>query len=104
MITMKVKVGQLKAHFSKYLKSVQETGESIEVCVREKGVAYLAPLPGSEPAGPLVDKQLEARLESAGLRVTHWGSSAEFQPTPGKAGDGKSLSNTIVAMRDERDW
>jgi prevent-host-death family protein len=101
---MKVKVGQLKAHLSKYLKSVQETGEPIEVCVREKGVAYLAPLPGRESAGSPVDKQLEARLNSAGLRVTQWGTSTDFQPIPAQAGDGKTLPNTIVALREERDW
>jgi len=47
---MKVKVGQLKTHLSRYLKDVKETGESIEVCVREDTVAYLTPsAPRAQP-------------------------------------------------------
>lgn len=101
---MKVKVGQLKAHLSKYLKSVEETGEPIEVCVREKGVAYLTPLPGKNEADLNRDKQLEARLQAVGLCVTQWGCSSGFEPKPGKPGDGKKIANTILALRGERDW
>jgi prevent-host-death family protein len=101
---MKVKVGQLKAHLSKYLKSVQETGEPIEVCVREKGVAYLSPLPEKSEADLNKDKRLEARLQAVGLRVAQWGASTEFEPKPGKAGDRKKVANTILSLREGRDW
>ncbi len=38
---MKVKIGELKTHLSKYVQSVRDGGEPIEVCVRGKTVAYL---------------------------------------------------------------
>ena len=104
LVIMKVKVGQLKAHLSKYLKTVRETGEPIEVCLREEGVAYLTPVRGKDAGGVDVEKDLEARLQGVGLLVTQWRTAGIFEPRPGKAGDGKKMANSIVSMRKERDW
>lgn len=101
---MKVKVGQLKANLSKYLREVQETGERIEVCVREKPVAYLTPI---EDTGSVEDKrrkEIEDKLEGSGIVISQWGTKSDFVPTPGLAGDGKTIENTIVAIRQEKDW
>ena len=38
LVIMKVRVGQLKTYLSRYLKDIRETGEPIEVCVRELDV------------------------------------------------------------------
>jgi len=101
---MKVKVGQLKTHLSKYLREVQETGEAIEVCVREKPVAYLTPI---EDAGSVEDrrrKEIEDKLAGSGIVISQWGNKSDFVPAPRPAGDGKKIENTIVAMRQEKDW
>jgi prevent-host-death family protein len=41
---MKVKSAELKANLSRYLKTVRETNESIEILIREEPVAYLTPI------------------------------------------------------------
>lgn len=48
LVIIKVKVGQLKTHLSRYLKNIKETGEPIEVCVREDTVANLTPSPQAQ--------------------------------------------------------
>jgi prevent-host-death family protein len=101
---MKVKVGQLKAHLSKYLREVQETGEPIEVCVREKPVAYLTPISDVAADELQERKVLEEKLKLRGIKVVQWGQNRGPLPKPGKPGDGKTIENTIVAMREEKDW
>jgi antitoxin (DNA-binding transcriptional repressor) of toxin-antitoxin stability system len=103
---MKVKVGQLKTGLSKYLRLIQETGESVEVCVRETPVAYLS---------PIVEKGIEVESEppmewvkalaANGIRIVQWGrKDDDFVPTPRPAGDGRSIKNSVVAMREEKTW
>ena len=68
---MQVKSAELKTHLSHYLRLVQETGEDIEVCVRETPVAYLtrtkeAPM---NTAQQLETRQLEAAFQTVGLTL-----------------------------------
>ncbi|MCC5847285.1 MAG: type II toxin-antitoxin system prevent-host-death family antitoxin [Verrucomicrobia bacterium] len=103
---MKVKVGQLKAHLSQYLREMEASGEPIEVCVRERPVAYLTPIMEKDnhaESGP--PPELVKSLAANGIRIVQWGGEDDdFVPTPRPAGDGKQIENSVVAMREEKDW
>ncbi|MCC5848841.1 MAG: hypothetical protein JJU29_12190 [Verrucomicrobia bacterium] len=105
LVIMKVKVGQLKAHLSQYLREMEASGEPIEVCVRERPVAYLTPIiedGGKENVPP---PELVKSLAANGIRIAQWGRKMDdFVPTPRPAGDGKQIENSVVAMREEKDW
>jgi len=103
---MKVKVGQLKTHLSQYLREIEETGESIEVCVRERPVAYLTPMIKNDMcAKSAPSPELVKSLAVNGIRIVQWGGKMnDFVPTPRPAGDGRQIENSVVAMREERDW
>lgn len=101
---MKVKVGQLKAHLSRYLREIQDSGETLEVCVRETPVAYLKPIVEDLLLEEGPPAELVKALESDGVRIVQWGRKSDFVPTPRPAGDGKFIKNSVVAMREEKDW
>lgn len=100
---MKVKVGQLKTHFSKYLRQIGETGQSIEVCVREEPVAYLNPVKASD-ACPSAKNELTEQLSSAGIRVSQWGCDAVELRSGGQAEAPMKGPNSIETIRKGRDW
>lgn len=104
MVKMKVKVGQLKTHLSQYLREIQETGETLEVCVRERPVAYLTPIAAQAEEADALPPDLEESLAKDGIRIVQWGRKSDFVPTPRPAGDGKCIENTIVSIREEKDW
>lgn len=104
LILMKVKVGQLKARLSQYLREIQQSGETIEVCVREAPVAYLSPTPKSSTPNPCAPLELESLLAEDGIRIVQWAKKGNFVPTPQPLNDGKSVSNSVVAMREEKNW
>ena len=102
---MKVKVGQLKTHLSKYLREIQETGETLEVCVREKPVAYLMPVQDEMHPNAHLRPEILKELRRDGILLTPAKRPKDrWVPKPGKARDGLEIENTIVAMRRERDW
>jgi antitoxin (DNA-binding transcriptional repressor) of toxin-antitoxin stability system len=105
LVIMKVKVGQLKTHLSRYLKDVKETGESIEVCVREDTVAYLTP---SAPPGtaslPQPDLELARQLKADGISVTRWGHKPSSLLRPGKCTAPAKGSNSVESIRAEKNW
>lgn len=100
---MKVNVGQLKAKLSQYLREIQATGETLEVCVREAPVAYLMPSSLQAPEKQRISGEMD-RLAKAGLQVIPASSPKKPLPSLGKTGDRLKLSNTVVAMRAEKDW
>jgi antitoxin (DNA-binding transcriptional repressor) of toxin-antitoxin stability system len=106
---MKVKSAELKTHLSHYLRLLQETGEEIEVCVRDKSVAYLSPAkedPGSESRKVEIRK-LEAAFQTVGITLSAPSLPNANQiplPTPTLAGDGRSDVCTVEEMRNHRDW
>lgn len=103
MTRMKVRIGELKTHLSSYLRKIEESGEPVEVCVRERTVAYLTPVREKCESG---DDTLIARLQRAGIE---WdgkggisGNSLTFQPEV--AGDGKTDQVSTDNIRKGRDW
>ena len=109
---MQVKSAELKTHLSHYLRLVQETGEDIEVCVRETPVAYLtrtkeAPV---NAALNLEARQLEAAFLTVGLTLVSPLAAPSLHPeprrlpTPTIAGDGRTDLNTVEETRQQRDW
>ena len=90
---MKVKVSELKTHFSRYLKNLEEAGP-IEVCLREKPVAYLTAvrMKSSSKEEDLADK-----VASVGLllhQVFRKQSRMGIAP-PTVAGDGRTDLITV---------
>lgn len=104
---MKVKVANLKANLSRYLRQVQESGESIEICVRDERVAYLTPASaGVLDAGAARESEaLRRRLQAAGLVLAAEGSAQPLpRVQPVVAGDGRTDCRTVSALRAGRDW
>ena len=104
---MKVKTAELKANLSRYVRKVRETGETIEILLRDETVAYLTPAVTAKP----IDQQEQAerlRLErafaGAGLEC-EWSSEPHLsRPSPTLAGDGYSDVNSTEAIRAEKNW
>jgi prevent-host-death family protein len=105
---MQVKSAELKTHLSHYLRLVQETGEDIEVCVRETPVAYLTRTkePPMNTALHLETRQLEAAFQTVGLAMAAPAAlpATRRLPMPTPAGDGRTDVDTIQEMRRQRDW
>ena len=102
---MKVKVGQLKAHLSRYLKDVGESGEPIQVCVREDTVAYLTPSRESHAGSTVIpESELARQLAAEGLNITHWGRKSTAAPTPGCCASPTEGSNSVQSIRAEKNW
>jgi antitoxin (DNA-binding transcriptional repressor) of toxin-antitoxin stability system len=102
---VKIKLGQLKTHLSRYIRELRATGEPIEVCVREDTVAYLTP---AHPEGPVADSQNPAArihsLEKSGLRLIQSGKKAEGPIQPGTAAQPAAGENSIETIRAGRSW
>jgi antitoxin (DNA-binding transcriptional repressor) of toxin-antitoxin stability system len=113
---MRVKTGELKSRLSHYLRHVRETGEEIEVCVRETPVAYIRRAQENpEDAAVRADQRaLEAAFRSVGLRLDpglslpppggHATSLPGRRPRPSLAGDGRGEIDTVSELRGQRDW
>lgn len=105
---MKVKVGELKTHLSRYLKDIAESGEYIEVCVRDKPVAYLtsASKANAPSAATREQTSLQTQLNEEGLiwipRQINPPDKPELKPQ--LAGDQKKDVNTTDMMRQEKNW
>jgi antitoxin (DNA-binding transcriptional repressor) of toxin-antitoxin stability system len=105
---MKVKIGELKTHLSRYLSELRKGGEAIEVCVREEPVAYLTAISADGPKASfdVESAELNKRLKENGLIWDgHFrGKACSFKPKPTLAGDKTRNISTIEAIRAERDW
>jgi len=100
---MKVKVGELKTHLSKYLRDLEGSDEPIEVCVREDTVAYLRSAKAEENVSPDAAR-LNRRLEAAGITVSQWGKTGETLRSPGRCQKPTAGPNSIETIRQERDY
>ena len=107
----KVKTAELKANLSRYLREVRETGEEIQVCVREEPVAYLCALPRKSPAEARLEREVGEWRESfakVGLGFDggnyRQGAGSTRLPEPNSAPDGKTSVDTVGEMRREKDW
>jgi antitoxin (DNA-binding transcriptional repressor) of toxin-antitoxin stability system len=106
---MRVKVGELKTHFSAYLRKIEESGEALEVCVRERPVAYLLPAkPSREHVQGLPNPELNfaTRLNSNGLKVLGVAVAAgkDALPPPRLAGDNRDNVESVREMREGKEW
>jgi prevent-host-death family protein len=101
---MKVKIAELKTHLSKYVQSVREGGEPIEVCVREQTVAYLTKVEAYRPSSLAGERDLAERLQRKGLLLVKAGHLSTRRLEPGLPGDGKNPANSVVTIRNEKEW
>ncbi len=103
---MRVRIGELKAKLSAYLKQVRESGEPIEVCVREDPVAYLVPVGAERDSEKLHAKEeLQQRLGACGLKLTAGPTGTKpgkLRPCPAR--DGRVDVSSVKQMREGRDW
>jgi antitoxin (DNA-binding transcriptional repressor) of toxin-antitoxin stability system len=101
---MKVMSAELKTHLGKYLRAVEQDRVTLEVCLRDRTVAYLVPASGSLPVSSShspheVLSRVGIRLDSSSPRH----SKAQLAP-PVLAGDGREDLATVGAMREGREW
>ncbi|MFO7724470.1 MAG: hypothetical protein R6V45_02890 [Oceanipulchritudo sp.] len=105
---MKVKVGEFKAHLSKYLRQLRESKEPIEVCMREEPVAYLTAAKDPELSDGEKRAELQRDLAEAGLALTRHGlpdgGPTGFLPRPVRAGDTRTDLETVRRMREEKPY
>ena len=109
---MRVKTAKLKTHLSHYLRVVQETGEDIEVCVRDTPVAYLTRSKEAsvDAASKMASRQLEEAFQLAGLTliaplVARPGQAGVRRlPAPQISGDERTDIDTTQETRRQRDW
>ncbi len=107
---MQVKTGDLKTHLSHYLRHVQETGEEIEVCVREQPVAYLTRTK-EDPMNASLQiehRQLATSFKTVGLTLVAPAveglSPRRLRPQPQIAKDGDIARDSVSEIRSQRDW
>lgn len=101
---MKVMSAELKTHLGKYLREVEQNRVTLEVCLRDRTVAYLVPANGTLPVysshSPREALSREGiKLDSSSPRR----AKAQIAP-PVLAGDGRDDLATVAAMREGRDW
>ena len=105
---MKVKVADLKANLSRHLLHVSQTGETLEVCVRENPVAYLAPVGGGRASAAEIKTAdaLRERLHAAGLVLAEPASTRKAPPPihASVAEDGRTDVATVAVLRTAKDW
>lgn len=100
---MKVKIGELKTHLSKYLRDLEGTDEPIEVCVREETVAYLRSAKVEDRGNPN-SARLSRRLEAAGITVSQWGYDTEPLGSPGRCENPAGGPNSVETIRQQRNY
>jgi len=100
---MKVKIGEMKTHLSKYLRDLEGSDEPIEVCVREDTVAYLSSAK-AVVSGNSGSARLNRRLEAAGITVSRWGNAAEPLRSPGRSENPVGGPNSVETIRRERNY
>lgn len=107
---MKVKSAELKANLSRYLKSVRETKESIEILIREEPVAFLTPIEQKSDIESTEEKKkllhLKQALAKDGIILSLDDIPTDTKPIPEPvvASDGRTDINTVQELRAEKDW
>jgi antitoxin (DNA-binding transcriptional repressor) of toxin-antitoxin stability system len=101
---VKAKIGELKAKLSRYIREAAQSGETIEICVREETVAYLVPTRTGEqsPEAEAETARLKERLAGAGLALSAFPTQRKARPRPSPAPDGDRDSDTVGQMRGEK--
>ena len=102
---MKVKSTELKTHLGRYLRAVEQDLTTIEVCIRDRTIAYLIPATNEGSRSPCEASPLLA-LKRVGVKVqspTFPGEEVALSG-PVLAGDGREDVVTTDEMRGGRDW
>ncbi len=107
---MKVRSAELKAKLASYLRRLRESGEPIEVLLRDKPVAYLTPIGhrstqlAPEQAAEL--HELKSAFTKVGLTLSledvHVGALPKLAPVT--AGDDRTDIATVESIRAEKGW
>lgn len=100
---MKVKIGELKTHLSKYLRDLEGSDEPIEVCVREDTVAYLRSSKAENSRNPN-SARVSRQLEAVGITVSQWGVTAEPLCVPGRCERPAGGPNSVETIRQKRNY
>lgn len=96
-------MGEAKTHLSKLVKQVNETGEPLELCVREETVAYLVPAK-KKTDEELEREEMEKKLKEVGLVMVQWPKKPP-RPFPVKLPDEPLREgNAVLEMRAEKDY
>ena len=93
----RIGIRELQKNTAAVVRELTEAGEIAEITSRGEVVARLTPV---SPDEALMRKMI-ARGEMIPPRVE--GGLADVEPLPGLA-DGRSLSETLIAMREEERW
>ena len=109
IVTMRVKVAELKSRLSHYLREVGESGQDIEICVRETPVAYLVARrkeAALDPAEQAEAARLREALAAAGLALDSAPVITGPLPPvrPILVAKGSSQTTTVSRIRREREW
>ena len=79
---MKVKIGELKDQLSHYLRIVRETGQDVEVCIRDEPVAMLQSMANAtRTPDDAIRAKLRERLSDQGLAWTEAARGDEALPS-----------------------
>lgn len=101
---MKVMSAELKTHLGKYLREVEQNQVTLEVCLRDRTVAYLIPATGPMLVG--APHSPHEALSHAGIMLDSSSprrAKAQIAP-PVLAGDGRDDLTSVAVMREGRDW
>ena len=106
---MNVKTADLKNNLSKYLGRIQETGETIVVCDRDKPVAVLAPIERDDDTDwRRYRTEALARARKIGMKIDipmkRPSLPAGTAASPSVAPDGHADIVTIDLLRKGRDY
>ncbi len=106
---MKVKSAEFKTHLGKYLRIVEQESTALEICVRDRTVAYLVPanaFGGGVGVGGSSDDLPLMALKRAGMKVEMASGRCGGDELGGPvvAGDGREDVVTVDRMRQGRDW
>lgn len=98
---MKVKIGELKDQLSHYLRIVRETGQDVEVCVRDEPVAMLQSMERAVRTPPdVVVTKLRERLLAAGLVWQDAAAGDEALPVI----EAKVAGDGVISDTGSEDW
>jgi len=105
---MKVNSAELKVHLGRYLREVEQELTTLEICVRDRTVAYLVPASFSDAGRAVgISGDLPAlALKKSGMKVEMASRPREREALakPVRAGDGRKDVITVTEMRRGRDW
>ncbi len=103
---VKVNSSELKTHLGQYLRSVERDSTTLEICIRDRTVAYLVPANQTVRLSSVAQDSPLLALKQAGmlLQSPQGGHPSIPLPAPVLAGDGREDASSTDSMRAGRDW